>query len=351
MKGTRKYTQKTLQATPAPGGTAPVNDVSANKASTGTANAIAAQTDKATANTATANEALACSQVEDVMAEEETPLSVGIFRSELRAYRENLKNDIKAEIEIMHQDIRKDISSLREEAKADINTLRNELSQKIETLHRAHTETTDTQREMERSLCDVSDKITAMDKAHATLQKDYNKLQEKYMDLENRSRRQNLRVVGISEDIEAGNPSRFIAEFFSEVLGEENFDSPILIDRAHRTLAPKPRAGERPRAMIARLHYYTDREKILQLSRSKGNLFYKGSPVHIFPDMSPEVSKLRASFNPVKVKLRNAGIPYSLYYPAKLIITVDNTKHSFTDPRTAENFIKTRAPTARGLED
>ncbi len=79
MKGTRKYTQKTLQATPAPVGTAPVNDVSANKASTGTANAIAAQSDKATANTATANEALACSQVEGVMAEEETPLSVGIF--------------------------------------------------------------------------------------------------------------------------------------------------------------------------------------------------------------------------------------------------------------------------------
>lgn len=351
MKGTRKYTQKTLQATPAPVGTAPVTDVSANKASTGTANATATQADKTPAKNAPASEVLACSQDEGVMAEEETPLSVGIFRSELRAYRENLKNDIKAEIEIMHQEIRKDISSLREEAKADINTLRNELSQKIETLHRAHTETADTQREMERSLCDVSDKITAMDKAHTTLQKDYNKLQEKYMDLENRSRRQNLRVVGISEDIEAGNPSRFIAEFFSEVLGEENFESPILIDRAHRTLAPKPRAGERPRAMIARLHYHTDREKILQLSRSKGNLSYKGSPVHIFPDMSPEVSKLRASFNPVKVKLRNAGIPYSLYYPAKLIITMNNTKHSFTDPRAAENFIKTQAPTAQVVED
>lgn len=46
MKGTRKYTQKTLQATPAPVGTAPVTDVSANKASTGTANATATQADK-----------------------------------------------------------------------------------------------------------------------------------------------------------------------------------------------------------------------------------------------------------------------------------------------------------------
>lgn len=161
------------------------------------------------------------------------------------------------------------------------------------------------------------------------------------MDLENRSRRQNLRVVGISEDKEAGNPSRFVAEFFTEVLGETHFESPIIIDRAHRTLAPKPRDGERPRAIIVRLHYYSDGEKILQLSRAKGRLLYKGSPVHIFPDMSPEVGKLRASFNPVKVKLRNAGIPYSLYYPAKLIITVNGTKHSFTDPQEAEKFIMT----------
>lgn len=208
--------------------------------------------------------------------------------------------------------------------------LRNELSQKIETLDMIHTETADTPKEMERALCDVSDKITAVEKAHESLQKDYNKLHEKYIDLENRSRRQNLRVVGISEDTEEGNPSRFVAEFFTDALGKENIESPIVIDRAHRTFAPKPRVGERPGALIVRLHYFTDREKILQLSRNKGHLFYRGSPVQIFPDMSPKVSKLRASFNPVKVKLRNAGIPYYIpeYYPAKLIITMEPNIHS-----------------------
>uniref|UniRef100_A0A673BQ26 L1 transposable element RRM domain-containing protein n=1 Tax=Sphaeramia orbicularis TaxID=375764 RepID=A0A673BQ26_9TELE len=267
------------------------------------------------------------------MVEEDSAISVRTLRNELRAYREGMLNDIKTQIESMYQDIRKDISSLREEAKADINTLRGELSLKIQELHKVHSETADTQREMERSLCDTSDRITAVEKAHETLKRDYDKLQEKCMDLENRGRRQNLRIVGITEDTEAGNPSRFAADFFVEVLGEENFDSPIIIDRAHRTLAPKPRRGERPRAIIVRLHHYSDKEKILRLSRCKGRLFYKGSPVHIFPDLSPEIGKLRASFNPVKVKLRNVGIPYSLYYPAKLVITVNNTRHSFTDPQ------------------
>uniref|UniRef100_A0A668RNJ0 L1 transposable element RRM domain-containing protein n=1 Tax=Oreochromis aureus TaxID=47969 RepID=A0A668RNJ0_OREAU len=258
---------------------------------------------------------------------------------ELQAYRDGMMNDIKMQIENMDENLREDISSLREEAKADTNKLRHELSQKIEALHETHAETTSIQKDMERALCDTTDRLTALEKDHESLKKDYNKLHDKSLDLENRSRRKNLRVVGINEDAEGGNPSRFMAEFFSEVLGKENDDLLIIIDQAHRTLAPKPRTGERPRAMIVRLHYYTDREKILRLSREKGRLFYKVSPVHIFPDMNPEVSKLQASFNPVKGKLRNAGIPYSLYYPAKLAITVNNVKHSFTYPREAEKFI------------
>ncbi len=171
------------------------------------------------------------------MAEEDIPLSVKTLQSEPQAYREGMMNDIKTQIENMHHDIWKDISLLREEAKVDINTLRGELSQKIEALHKIHTETADTQKEMERSLCDAFDRITAVEKAHKTLNKDCNKLQEKCMDLENRSRRQSLCIVGINKDMEVGNLSCFVVEFFTEVLGEENFESPIIIDRGHRTLA------------------------------------------------------------------------------------------------------------------
>lgn len=278
--------------------------------------------------------------------EEDLPISVRTLRNELQTYRDGMMKDIKTQITDMHQEIRKDISILRDEAKADINMLRTELSRKIETLHKTHTETANTQKEMEKSLCDTSDRIMQLEKTAETLSNDYKKLQEKCMDLENRSRRQNLRIIGISEGIEAGNPSRFMAEFFTEVFGEENFDSPIIIDRAHRTLAPKPRKGDRPRAMVVRLHYYSDKEKILKLSRNKGRVMYGGSPVHIFPDTSPEVGRLRASFNQVKVKLRNAGVPYSLFYPARLVITADGSRHSFTDPQEAEKFLNSNNLTA-----
>ncbi len=83
-----------------------------------------------------------------------------------------------------------------------------------------------------------------METTVSTLKDQIQKLQEQQQDLENRTRRQNLRIIGIPEDAEKGRPTDFMSGFFSEVLGKE------LPDRAHRTLAPKPRARDRPRAMI-----------------------------------------------------------------------------------------------------
>ena len=128
------------------------------------------------------------------------------------------------------------------------------------------------------------------------------------------------------------------ADFFPTVLGADNFSSPVVIDRAHRTLAPWLTNGERPRAIIVRLHYYRDRQKILDLGKTKGQLTYKGDQVYIFPDMSPEVSRQRAAFNPVKRKLREANVTYSLFYPARLTISLDGIRHSFGSPEAAEDF-------------
>lgn len=275
----------------------------------------------------------------------ETPISLKILRAELQTYREAMTNDIKLQIDGLHQEIKRDISSLREEAKADTRALRSELVQELAFLHKAHRESEREQAEMGGSLSKVIDQVAALEQAQEKLIKDHKKIHEKCTDLENRSRRQNLRIVGVKEGIEAGNPISFAAEFFSEVFGAENFVSPLVIDRAHRTLAPKPGKGERPRALLVRLHYYSDKEKILRLSRNKGCLLYKDTPVHIFPDMSPEVGRQRAAFNAVKAKLRDAGIVYSLFYPARLTITVNGTRHAFDTPQDAEKFYKMKIST------
>lgn len=277
--------------------------------------------------------------------EADSPISLKTLRAELQSYREALVGDIKSQIETLHQEIKKEISSLREEAKADLRALRTELIHEQTALQKTQAEMMNEQADMGQVLSDTMDRVATLEQAREKMEKEYKRTYEKCMDLENRSRRQNLKIIGIAEGTEAGHPTRFAAEFFPEILGAEHFGgSPVVIDRAHRSLAPKPKKGERPRAIVVRLHYYSDKEKILSLSRNKGRLLYKGTPVHIFPDMSPEVAKLRAAFNPVKARLRDAGINYSLFYPARLTVTVDDARHTFESPREAEDFLNKTLP-------
>lgn len=319
----RKLTQKTIQETQA----------TASQLAPGAANANT----KVTPEESSADSAAADTATEKQM--DKSAISVQTLQTELRLFRETLSADIKMQIEAMQEELRGDIATLQRKAQEDIKTLRDELSAQMKTLADNQSESINTQKEMERSLTDVCDRVVTLEKSNENLSREYKKVLEKCMDLENRSRRSNIRIIGVEENSEMGNPTRFVTDLLVQILGRENFCTPLIIDRAHRTLGPKPKPGERPRALLARLHYYTDKEKILRLSREKGQLLYNGHPVHIFPDMSPEVSRLRSSFKQVKTKLRAAGIQYSLYYPAKLNITVKGSRHVFTDPKQAEEFI------------
>lgn len=60
--------------------------------------------------------------------------------------------------------------------------------------------------------------------------------------------------------------------------------------------------------------------------------------MHLFPDVSLEVGKMRAAFNGVKRKFRDAGVTYSLYFPARLAVTVEGIRHTFDSPQAAQEF-------------
>lgn len=198
-----------------------------------------------------------------------------------------------------------------------------------------------TMEKMETTINSHHDSLETMETTVSTLKDQIQKLQEQQQVLENRSRRQNLRIIGIPEEAEKGRPTDFISGFFSEVLGEDLPDpQSVVLDRAHHTLAPKPRAGDRPRAMIVRLHYFSDKAKILQASRKRGELTFRGARVHIFPDMSAELSRRRAAFNSVKCKLKQAGISYGIHHPADLRFTFDNTRHNFKSPSEADAYFE-----------
>lgn len=84
------------------------------------------------------------------------------------------------------------------------------------------------------------------------------------LDLENRFRRNNIRLVGIPEDQEGVSATEFVSGVLQEVL---KLDEKPLLDQAHRTLQAKPKPNQPPRPFVIRVHYFQVRELILRHAR------------------------------------------------------------------------------------
>lgn len=191
---------------------------------------------------------------------------------------------------------------------------------------------------MGEALTDADHRIAALETTCVELQVANTRLSAKLNDLEGRSRRLNIRIVGIKEGEENGRPAEFVSELISKILGQENFSKPIKIDRAHRSLKPKPKEKEPPRVIIAKLHNDRDVRNILRLSRQRAPLSYKDERVSIFPDFTAEVTAQRQAFNSVRNKLADAGAKCTMRFPAKLQVTYNKTVNVFDSPAAAERF-------------
>ncbi|KAI4797812.1 hypothetical protein KUCAC02_024832 [Chaenocephalus aceratus] len=82
-----------------------------------------------------------------------------------------------------------------------------------------------------------------------------------------------------------------------------NLEKEPLLDRAHRALQPKPRPGERPRTITARLHYHADCADIVRRARAQQRIKIGDFVVSIFPDHTSRTARARAAFNDVRRQL------------------------------------------------
>lgn len=169
-------------------------------------------------------------------------------------------------------------------------------------------------------------------------------LQSKYHDnrideTENRLRRNNVLILGIPECMEGGNTAEFIEKWLLDVFGKQNFTSFFAVKRAHRIPARPPPPGNLPRPIILKMLHFRDRDKILTIARTKGNIEVNGSRVSFFPDFSVSVQKQRAQFMDIKRRLRTFQIQYAMLYPAKLQIVAKGETIFFVDPKEANSWL------------
>ena len=185
---------------------------------------------------------------------------------------------------------------------------------------------------IENTLSTQSDEIAELTTRLDHLEKANAALTSKAEDLENRSRRQNIRIVGLPEGLEGGSPSEFISKLLRSVVGNDVFPTPPELDRAHRAPAPKPALGQRPRAIIARFHRYQDKERVLRWARSqKEGIKFDGNRILFFPDMSAGLAKQRATFKNIKLNF----MPLESHSPCATLLvcaSLPTGKHTFSTP-------------------
>lgn len=168
------------------------------------------------------------------------------------------------------------------------------------------------------------------------LEKDLSYLIEKLDDLENPSRRSYLRFVGIKESPEASDITGFMSRLIPQLWGRENFSAPPIIECAHRSLTVRQSVRASPRSIMIKLLNLQGNVKLLRIAKEKKKLEYKGASVYIYPDFSADQLRKRKSIDPVKCKLHELSMKYSLCYPCTLCIFVDGKQQRFTCHKDSE---------------
>lgn len=210
------------------------------------------------------------SDIPDDMRDEADSLNRAILAAiaNLRNEVTQLKNDICASIDARIQTV---CTELREE----LATTKKEIQTSITTLEGATTWHEKTIKELEKSASLHSDDVTALQRQVTRLNSEVGKLTEKCENLEGRSRRHNIRIIGVPEGVEGSWPRDFVADLLKDVL---SLDEKSLIDRVHRT-----RCTGEALTLILRLHYYHVLEDILRQASAAKQFSFRGKRIQIFP--------------------------------------------------------------------
>lgn len=160
-------------------------------------------------------------------------------------------------------------------------------------------------------------------------------------DLENRHRRQNLRLYQVPEGSEGRDMIAFIKKVLPTVLTSLPLtEADIRIDRAHRALMPKPKENDPPRSIVIKFADYTVKEQILQHAWRQRTVKMGEKQIYFDNDYSPELQKKRAQVRYVVKQLKEKNVKTKCMYPARLRMMVGSEEKTFHTVMDAAQVLK-----------
>ncbi|KAA0717651.1 hypothetical protein E1301_Tti014572 [Triplophysa tibetana] len=174
------------------------------------------------------------------------------------------------------------------------------------------------------------------------LKQQLQQLADKMTDIEDRSRRNNVRLVGLPEGAEGSDAAGFLrAKLIACIMEEKN--------RAHRMYDGRKNNPGRPPTLIFRALRWKDRLEILKGARQAYPVKYAHDNVTLlfFPHFSPTTTAKRKSFNPILKKMTAQGLRPFLVYPAALKLQYNGENMMFDLPQKADDFVSSLAQTRK----
>lgn len=198
----------------------------------------------------------------------------------------------------------------------------------------------------EARLSTVEDEYAGLRQTVLTLERKNKAMEEKVIDMETRSRLNNVRLVNLPEGAEAADPCSFLEDWLPGALDLAPLRSPVILEKAHR-VGPRRGTGDSPRTLIMKFQSYKQKMLVMKAARTKKDILYKNHNVRLYNDLATEIHKQRRQYDSVRQQLRSLGLRHGIIPPAKLVVTYKEQMHTFDRPTEVQDFINNIKEEAR----
>lgn len=198
------------------------------------------------------------------------------------------------------------INNLKKDLKEDFASKFNTVIHSIQSIEGELKQYSGRLTEAEERLGAVEDDASALNKTTKQLRQQEAKME----DLENRSRRSNVRLIGLPENDQGKDACTFLEKWIPEILGAGSFAAPLAIERAHRVPSGRPKPNAPPRALLIKFLNYKDKTKVMMAAYEKGKIHFDKHHIMFFHDVAKETDKKRRAYDGVKTRCRDMGLRY-----------------------------------------
>ncbi|RXN38227.1 LINE-1 type transposase domain-containing 1 [Labeo rohita] len=235
--------------------------------------------------------------------------SIAAIHADIKAFRVDIKAELTAFRDSFTKDVKEELSSFKQDVNQKLNGLVTDLNVTAERIDEA-----------ERRVAELEEGAAESREMLCQSIQMQEHLQERLLDLETRSRRNNIQIFGIPEGSEGNNVKDLVESIIKTELSLSDLD--LKIQRCHRALGPKPPADAYPRSVVVFFLEYRTKDLVLRSAWMKKEV--NGKRIFFDQDYPPEIQQNRKTFAPIRKILKEKGIKFQTPPTAKLKVFLEN---------------------------